>query len=499
MAPLRSIKKNSSHRQMQTELRRKLESVQEMEDGEEKQKMVKRLNEAIELPEDQLQKLPAEKLQEMEFEWDGSENPEDKPSDKANDDNPGEKPPNKESSSGAPSNEDPSASENLKDKPSETTNDDNRGEKPTPKESSSGISSNESPSADSSATGTSSQGQSSSGDPSSNSVDQPFYDKVFGNKDRKPKEVKIKEEAGNEDSMFVPNDNDANYADDIDDNFYQPQDVEATFAFPGAEKAHDGATVGYAFSDRFRKFINRYGMKSVARYRLEKYAQDPTYEDRPSLPPKHWVSNAENRLGEVKNAQNKYTYRHCKIIAVAWKPVGFGPSRQDLDLINPAEDPNYRTVPTYCLVKWENGQIRWETRATIRNRYGKEKADKGIFQAAVACEKRYEEAQRGTRVGQDRTPSVGFDKWGSTPPRSMSPEEKDELPEDGQSSPPPVTPVGKSKSSGLDKARDEWIAEYLSFLDLKGVDSFKDLPRSEKRECLAAWNEEKAARAQTVA
>ncbi|KFA69017.1 hypothetical protein S40285_10927, partial [Stachybotrys chlorohalonatus IBT 40285] len=201
----------------------------------------------------------------------------------------------------------------------------------------------------------------SSGDASDNK--SLVYEKVHGNEDgnQTRKEVDIKREV--ERGMFVDDVNDIN---DVDyNNFYEPHDVEPAFSFPGVEPARDGATVGYAFSDRFRKYINRYGKRSVARYRLEKHAQDPKYDDLPVLPPKHWVSNAENRLGEKKTAQNKYVYKRCKILGVAWKTVGFGPSRRDLDLINPDNDPNYRSVPTYCLVKWETGDIRWETRATI--------------------------------------------------------------------------------------------------------------------------------------
>ncbi|KAI0136782.1 hypothetical protein BJ170DRAFT_728182 [Xylariales sp. AK1849] len=84
MAPVRSIKKNSSHRQVQAELKRNLESVQKTEKSEEKRPPVKRLNDAIALPEKQIQSLSKEELNAMEFEWEGPAKPNNQPDGKGN-------------------------------------------------------------------------------------------------------------------------------------------------------------------------------------------------------------------------------------------------------------------------------------------------------------------------------------------------------------------------------------------------------------------------------
>jgi hypothetical protein len=250
MPPARSIKKSSTHRQMQAELKKKLESVQQMEENEEKRQLVKRLNDAIALPEEQLHNLSTEKLNAMQFEWESPENIDSQPDGDAST----SKPSPGNSSSDKPSLDSPTDKPSSRNSSTETL--------------SPNSSTTDFPSPDSSTIAIpSAERHSSGGAPDDQSI---VYDKVHGNEDgnqaRKKVEFKMEDEGG----MFVDDINDLN---DLDYNtFYEPQDVEPTFSFPGVEPADDGATVGYAFSDRFCKYINRYGKRSVARYRLEKHA-----------------------------------------------------------------------------------------------------------------------------------------------------------------------------------------------------------------------------------
>jgi hypothetical protein len=60
------------------------------------------------------------------------------------------------------------------------------------------------------------------------------------------------------------------------------------------------------------------------------------------------------------------------------------------------------------LGKWMTLKKTWETRQTLRTRWGKKLADKVIFQAACKAEERYNEYLTGRRIATSRSPSVGL-------------------------------------------------------------------------------------------
>ncbi|KAF2818233.1 hypothetical protein CC86DRAFT_414129, partial [Ophiobolus disseminans] len=182
----------------------------------------------------------------------------------------------------------------------------------------------------------------------------------------------------------------------------------------GQEVESEKTTVGWTGQVR-TKYINRYGKKSAARYRLENYT-DGKYDenDRPEVDN---VSNQDNRLGDHKiGTKLRYTRRHMRCLyGVAWEGKGFEPSKHDLDLLNP-DTPRKRWVQTYVLVAWETPdndgkvttKVKWETRSALRARWGSKQADKAIYEAACAAETRYDEGITGRRITNDRMPSVGL-------------------------------------------------------------------------------------------
>jgi hypothetical protein len=160
-----------------------------------------------------------------------------------------------------------------------------------------------------------------------------------------------------------------------------------------------------------KQFINMYGKRSHARYRLEPFAATTEYE---ANPPKEDESCAENRPGEAKDGRVfRYNGRHAvEIHGVAFRSNGGAASRQDLEQINPdSKKPGSRYPHTYVRISWKIGDdtVRsWETRTTLRRCWGKDVADKGIYQAALQCENRYAEATGNDHIGGSRSPSVGF-------------------------------------------------------------------------------------------
>ena len=93
--------------------------------------------------------------------------------------------------------------------------------------------------------------------------------------------------------------------------FSDPEYGKPLYSRPGAKSTKNAETVGWS-GGRSMLYINQYGKKSAARYRLEKYAQPPEYEDDP--PEAQKVSNPKNRLGDERldNGKFKYTKRHIR-------------------------------------------------------------------------------------------------------------------------------------------------------------------------------------------
>ncbi|KAH6874151.1 hypothetical protein B0T10DRAFT_465825 [Thelonectria olida] len=171
--------------------------------------------------------------------------------------------------------------------------------------------------------------------------------------------------------------------------------------------------------------------------------------------------------------------------------LGLGVSRDDLDCINPDIVQNWRNSPTYVLIAWDiDGKINktWETRACLRDRWGKKDADIAIYEAAVEAEGRYMEAKTGKRLAKSRSPSVGLAQGHVRKHREKSLGIK-------RSSPFRSTPTTRASKSPQPETKtwEELREEFLNdYLELLGAEDFADLSRSEKRECIAAWREEKS-------
>lgn len=262
---------------------------------------------------------------------------------------------------------------------------------------------------------------------------------------------------------------------------------------PGSNTEGDKTTVGWT-GQTGTKYINRYGKKSAARYRLEFFA-DASYDEH-DLPAEDNVSNQDNRLGDKKvGTKWKYTRRHMKsIYGVAWMSAGVDPSQDDLELLDPSASRK-RWVRTYILVAWEipdeAGKLfitmKWEPRSVLRARWGGKQADQAIYQAACEAEKRYEEAVTGKRAAWDRTPSVGLNDEFTRRMREQS------LAAPSSTTPPPVARAHEKRSaSAPDDLRDiflQWRADYLMMSD---VEKFEDLDDQGKRKMLAVWSLEKS-------
>jgi hypothetical protein len=314
---------------------------------------------------------------------------------------------------------------------------------------------------------------------------------------RKKKKVAIASVGEDSDSegsgLFVPDSSDGSDSESHADSaaFSDEEYGKPLFSFPGIQPSDDATTVGWT-SGRSTQFINMHGKKSRARYRLETSAYPLQYEDK--LPPSENVSHPKNRYGDMRldNGKHKYTKRHVlQIFGVAYKSTGTTVSSRDVESIRPKEGRSWRTTPTYVLIAWQvSDEVvdkSWEPRSCLRRIYGTEKADDIIYQAAVKAEDRYEEAKTGRKKAYSRSPSRGLAD------EDVERERQKSL--DGLRSPTPVTRGIKSKSPrahspDADELREGFLADYC---ELVGVESFSELSRDDKRDCLAAWKAEKAA------
>ena len=283
-----------------------------------------------------------------------------------------------------------------------------------------------------------------------------------------------------------------------------PELGKALYSFRRSGDIEGTKTVAWASRGRVISYINMYGKKSAARHRLTKSAYPQSYEDKP--PEEEHASNPINRLGDVKKGNGRPMHTTIDaIFAVAWKIKGFRPSQRDLDMIDPALVKSWRTVPTYVLIRWDiNGEKKkcWEPRSTLRDRWGRDEADDAIYKAAKEAEERYYEAKTGRRRAYSRSPSQGLvrdyvqqfeDSLGFS--RSSQSPSKSTRRSMSRSSPSPVKPTRRSKSRSPPPVPDikQLMEEFLeNWCELAGVHEFGDLDRDEKRDCIAAWKDEKA-------
>lgn len=320
--------------------------------------------------------------------------------------------------------------------------------------------------------------------------------------------VKTEPDDGNDDDtpLFVP--------ETEPDPASEPEDPEygaPLFTRPGPQLGDNVTTVGWT-SGRKTQYINMYGKKSAARYRIEDAADTAEYEDSLQTEDKkqQCVTLRKNRFGDRKldNDKWEFTKRHMRsIYGVAWEGAGTGDSAADLKLIKPYEG-RPRWPGTYVLVAWVTGtyldtngaskekiEKAWETRATLRARWGTKSADENIYKAACEAEMRYEEAVTGKRRAVSRTPSVGlidadlrrFREQSLAADRASSSGNRQSLvPGTSRSGTPGVRASSVQSLAGL-------LEEFkLGYYECAGVASFKDLDAADKADFVQAWQLAKA-------
>ena len=294
----------------------------------------------------------------------------------------------------------------------------------------------------------------------------------------------------------------------------EPEDPEygaPLFTRPGPQLGDNVTTVGWT-SGRKTQYINMYGKKSAARYRIEDAADTAEYEDSLQTEDKkqQCVTLRKNRFGDRKldNDKWEFTKRHMRsIYGVAWEGAGTGDSAADLKLIEPYEG-RPRWPGTYILVAWVTGtyldtngaskekiEKAWETRATLRARWGTKSADENIYKAACEAEMRYEEAVTGKRRAVSRTPSAGLidadlrrfrEQSLAADQASSSGNRRSLVPGTSRSGTPGVRASSVQSLAGL-------LEEFkLGYCECAGVASFKDLDAADKADFVQAWQLAKA-------
>ena len=231
-----------------------------------------------------------------------------------------------------------------------------------------------------------------------------------------------------------------------------------------------------------KEVINCYGPRNASVYRIIRGEAEGDY----AYPREEKYTNPNNRLGDVRRPDGKYLYTHIICLrVVAWKSQYPENPREDLNLIHwdEAMRPVKRFPSTYILVDWltDHGVQRcWETRATIRNRWGSKRADKSIYQAAYEAEERLKEHLTGTRPALDRSPTPGILYSTSRQFREIS----------GTPAPTgtPAPAVGADNKAILEAALAEFKQIYC---ELSGVNSFNELNTADKVEWANAWKMER--------
>ncbi|KAL9082814.1 MAG: hypothetical protein Q9165_008773 [Trypethelium subeluteriae] len=270
-----------------------------------------------------------------------------------------------------------------------------------------------------------------------------------------------------------------------------------------------------------KQYVNRYGPKNAARYRIDDFSDSAEYND----PMDKKISVQTNRLGDVLDESTgkfKYTKRHIRgLYGVAWKGMeDIDDAAEDLRLLDPKEiaekkaDGSIKKTPVvYVLVAWEKEGSKvytWETRTALRVRWGTKAADKYIYQAACEQEERYIEYKTGKRQGLSRSPSVGLvnehvskereksyaaerekHQRSSTPsPRSpRSVRSTPSVPDRAKSPRSNVSKERKIQKETMEEFKKRFEADYCEWLEAK---NFSELPPEEKAEFVKAWKFAKA-------
>ena len=157
-----------------------------------------------------------------------------------------------------------------------------------------------------------------------------------------------------------------------------------------------------------KSYLVQYGPRNSATYKIVPARFFPSdYEPVDG----EEITNSDNRLGEQK-IHKKYVFgtEHVvDIYGVAWRPGKH--TKQSVEILNPDNEDRPAQYPhTYLLILWEKDNQRfktWETRTTLRQRWGHAEADYEIYSAACEAQKRYEAFRSNRRTPLDRSPTPG--------------------------------------------------------------------------------------------
>ncbi|KJZ68092.1 hypothetical protein HIM_12520 [Hirsutella minnesotensis 3608] len=183
-------------------------------------------------------------------------------------------------------------------------------------------------------------------------------------------------------------------------------------------------TVGWYIRNNAIRFVNRYGKRSHAWYRVEKEATSFEYEQNPPLADN--LDNAANRISSLKLPNGKPRYQRSNwvgIEAVAWQTKWRQGSYKsleeqlnaELDEIEPQEfdifGRPHRLPPIWVLGVWEDANDKqrkvygWEPKSSLTRVFADE--PKWIpFNAAYHCLNRYLAVHREEAEASSRSPSV---------------------------------------------------------------------------------------------
>ena len=268
---------------------------------------------------------------------------------------------------------------------------------------------------------------------------------------------------------------------DPEEQYVDPELGLALYTTPGSQDRKDFESVAYSASfdkdseGKPHTYINKYGKSSSVRFRLDKFTTPEYKQNKPQSD-----NTSRRRVGRDK----KYDCSNLKaVLGIAF--VGsLDPSA--VEILNPAKKPNWRKVRTEICVVWEEGGLvekSWETRSQIRKLY--RDADQKIYEWALDAECRCEEVRTGKRIPRGDSPPFELgavfvrdqrDKAIAAKGIRSSP-----FPQAGSArsslSPQPDDDVWKQR-------RERFLKDYL---EMMGVESFKDLPPEERMLCLSAW------------
>ena len=127
---------------------------------------------------------------------------------------------------------------------------------------------------------------------------------------------------------------------------------------------------------------------------------------------------------------------------------------------------------------------RWETRTTVRAYWGTEKADQGVYTAAIAQEDRFENWCLGKREGRDAS---------ATPGRQLTPARSKRLAtvEIDRASREPTPVTAKTKAVHFDNnEEDAKVAKIRARYEKMYGKSFAQMSREEKREMMSVLEDE---------